>query len=97
MKRSSNDQPLKEVIEQLLDAYKLKDKLNEHTVIKSWEKVMGKMVAMRTEEISIRKGKLFVRLNSPALKEELKYAKEKIKEALNNEAGAQVIDEVIFA
>jgi predicted nucleic acid-binding Zn ribbon protein len=94
--RKSNEQPLKEVIDKLLEVYKLKDKLSEVRLIGSWEKVMGKVIAVRTRELYIKDKKLFVSLNSPPLREELSYAKEKIKNMLNHEAGELVIDEVIL-
>jgi predicted nucleic acid-binding Zn ribbon protein len=93
--RKSNE-PLKEVINKLLEVYKLKDKLNEIRLMGTWEQVMGKMIAVRTKELYIKDKKLFVRLNSPALRDELSYAKDKIKNMLNNEAGTSVIDEVIL-
>jgi predicted nucleic acid-binding Zn ribbon protein len=93
--RKSNE-PLKEVINKLLEVYKLKDKLNEILLMGTWEQVMGKMIAVRTKELYIKDKKLFVRLNSPALRDELSYAKDKIKNMLNNEAGTSVIDEVIL-
>ncbi len=94
--RKTNEQPLKEVINKLLEVYKLKGKLGEVRLINSWEKVMGKMISARTDEIYIRENKLFVRLNSPALKGELAFAREKIKDMLNREAGEKVIEEVIL-
>jgi predicted nucleic acid-binding Zn ribbon protein len=94
--RKSNEQPLKDVINRLLEVYKLKDKLNEVRLIGTWEKVMGKVIAVRTKELYIKDKQLFVRLTSPALREELTFAKDKIKNMLNKEAGENVIDEVIL-
>jgi hypothetical protein len=94
--RKSNDQPLKEVIEQMLDAYKIRGKINEVRLLQAWEKLMGLAVRNRTSEIYISGRKLFVRLNSSVLREELSYGKEKMKTMLNEEAGAPVIDEVVL-
>ncbi len=94
--RKSNEQPLKEVINKLLEVYKLKSKLNEVRLVASWEKVMGKMISVRTKDIYIRDRKLIVVLNSPALREELSYARAKIMDMLNKEAGEKVIDEVVL-
>ena len=91
-----NEQTLKEVIGQLLKAYKLDDKLAERRLIASWENVMGAMIANHTKDLYIKHQQLFVTLDSAALRNELSLAKTKIMKMLNDEAGSQVIVEVIL-
>jgi predicted nucleic acid-binding Zn ribbon protein len=88
--------PLKEGLEALVRAYRLGGKLNEVTVVASWERVMGKAVAQKTKEVYVSKGKLFVRLTSAPLKHELVMAKTRVLEMLNAEVGEQVVSEVVF-
>lgn len=88
--------PLKEGLEALVRAYRLQGKLSEVTIVASWERVMGKAVALKTQEVYVSKGKLFVRLSSAPLKHELIMAKTRVLELLNSEAGASIISEVIF-
>ena len=92
----ANEYTLKEAIEKLLKTYRLDGKLNEVKLVNSWEKVMGKMIANHTKNIFISKKKLFITLDSAALREELFYAKAKIVKMLNDEVGGQVIEEVVF-
>lgn len=80
----------------MLRTYGLDGRMKEIRLIDSWEKVMGKPVAKHTREIFIRERKLFVRLDSAALREELSYGREKILKMLNEEAGEQIIDEVVL-
>jgi predicted nucleic acid-binding Zn ribbon protein len=93
---SSNDITLKEAIRQLLKAYKLEDKLAETRLISSWEQVTGKVIARHTMNLYIHKRKLFVKLDSPALKNELLFSRQQLLELLNKEAGSEVIEEIIF-
>ncbi len=88
--------PLKVAIEEFLASYRLNDKLNETKVIQAWEKVVGEMVARNTSQLHIRKKVLFVKVNSAALRNELLYARQKLVQALNKEAGADVIDEIVL-
>ena len=92
----TNEQTLKEAIQELLKTYRLEGRLNEVKLINSWEKVMGKMIANHTKGIFINKKKLFVKLDSSALREELSYAKTKIVKMLNDEVGQLVVEEVVF-
>ncbi len=96
MVKSSNYRPLGEAIKELLKEYQLEGKINEMKVIECWAKVTGKLITKHTKEIHIKDKKLFVQIDSPALKHELNFSKSKIVEALNAEVGLQVIEEVIF-
>jgi predicted nucleic acid-binding Zn ribbon protein len=94
--RKSNELPLKAAIEEFLNSYRLKDKLNETRLIQSWEKVVGPMIAKQTLRLQVRKRVLFVQVESAALKQELLYARSKLIIALNKEAGSNVIDEIVL-
>ena len=94
--KKSNDQTLKEVINELLESYKLSDKLKEVRLIDSWEKVVGKLINKHTKNLYIKKKVLFVKLDSAALRNELSYARQKIIKALNKEAKEEVIDDIVF-
>ena len=92
----SSDRPIGEVLKELIDTYHLEGKLNEMKVVHSWEKVVGSLIARYTKDVYIKKGKLFVKVDSPALKNELTYNASTILERLNAEAGSKVIEEIIF-
>lgn len=96
MSRRSNDQTIKEAVDSMLKAYRLDGKLQQLKLIDSWEKLMGPTVAHRTVEIKIYGKKLFVILNSASLRQELFQEREKIIKLLNEEAGAAVIEEIVF-
>ena len=92
----SNEQSLKEVINMFLKESHLSEKINEQKIISLWEKLMGKMIATHTKEISVSNKKLFLLLNSAPLKQELFYSREKIIQMLNKEMGDDVIQEIVF-
>ncbi len=96
MINNSNQQTLKEAIQQLINSYKLGDKLCEVRLINSWEKVVGKMIANHTINLYVKKGKLYIKLDSAALKHELSFSKQKIVKLLNKEVGESVVKDVVF-
>ena len=57
---------------------------------------MGKMIAKYTRQISIYDKKLFLQIDSAPLKQELFYSREKIIKMMNEEAGEEVIKEVVI-
>ena len=91
-----NDQSLGSAIKEFLHAYRLEEKFNQTKLIHSWEKIVGKMVAMHTRDLHIRNKVLFVRIDSPALRNELSYAREKIMKALKDEVNTEIIEDIVF-
>jgi predicted nucleic acid-binding Zn ribbon protein len=94
--KQSNEQTLGEAIKELIAAYRIGPKLNEAKMIGSWEKIVGSMIAKHTVSLNVNKRILYVELDSAALRNELTYAREKIRKMLNKEAGEELIDKVIF-
>ncbi len=91
-----NNSKLGDVIRELIEAYGLKPKLSEAAVVESWEEVVGKMIAKHTRDVYIKNKKLFVRIDSPALKNELSYSRSTLMENLNKAAGGKVIEDIVF-
>ena len=93
---SANEQSLKNAIGDFLKVSRLSGKLAEQKIIDGWEKHMGKTIAKHTKQISISNKKLFLHLDSAPLKQELFYSREKLIKMLNEEAGEEVIQEIVF-
>lgn len=94
--RKANDKTLKEAIEQMLQVYKLKRRYEETGIVSAWPGLVGKFVANRTKEIFIRDKKLFLRIESSVIKNELLMMRSQIIDKINNDAGETVIEEIIF-
>jgi len=94
--RRTNDKTLKEAIEQMLQVYKLKRRFDETALIAAWPEMMGKAVANRTKQLYIRDRKLFIRIESSVLKNELVMIRSQILEKMNERAGSKVLDEIVF-
>ena len=92
----SNDRSLGEAIREWLKEQGLEQKLNEAKLLNSWDEQVGPMISRHTSKVYISRGRLFVKLDSPALKNELSYSREKLVKMLNEAVGADVIEEVIF-
>ena len=97
MARRSNEQPLGEVIRELLSNYRLEGKLLQARIIEAWPEVTGKMITGHTKDLYFKGSKLFVKIDSPALKYELGYSKSKIIEELNKVVGEEVVKDIVFS
>ncbi|MEM6723933.1 MAG: DUF721 domain-containing protein [Bacteroidota bacterium] len=94
--RNSNQETLKQVLKQWMSTSTLKPKLNQVKIQQYWEKLMGPTITSYTKEIFLNKQKLFIYLESAALRQELSFGREKIKRVLNEELGEEYIKEVII-
>jgi predicted nucleic acid-binding Zn ribbon protein len=94
--RKANDKSLKEAIEQMLQVYKIKRRFDETGVIAAWPEIVGKPVANRTKELFIHDKKLFLRIESSVIKNELMMMRTQIINKINDEAKSVLIEEIIF-
>lgn len=94
--RKANDKSLKEAIEQMLQVYKIKKRYEETGVIAHWPELVGKSVANRTKEIYIYDKKLFLRIESSVIKNELIMMRRQIIDKINEKAQEILIEDVVF-
>lgn len=94
--KKNNEHNIKELIDDLINTYKLRTKINEVRLQHLWKDIAGNSVAARTIEIYIKDKTLFLRLTSAPLKEELFYAREKIIQQINKRLEGDFIKEIKF-
>ncbi|HLT08009.1 MAG TPA: DUF721 domain-containing protein [Cyclobacteriaceae bacterium] len=94
--RKKDISPLKDVFEELLQAYSLKDRFNERKVISSWGEIMGNTVAKRTSQLFVKDKKLYVKISSAPVKKELMMNKSKVLQLIAERFGPDTIADVIF-
>ncbi|MCC7506069.1 MAG: DUF721 domain-containing protein [Saprospiraceae bacterium] len=94
--RKKNDLSLKEALQEMLQEMRLKPGLDESRVKAVWEKVMGKTISTYTANIAVRKNVLYLTILSAPLKQELLFARDRIKKLINEEMGEEYIKEVVI-
>lgn len=94
--RKPNDQNVKDVIDKFLNVHRLKSKFDETSIVAMWPELMGTAIANRTTQIYVNDRKLFVRLESSVIKNELLMVRQGIIDKLNEKAGSAVISDIVF-
>ncbi|MCB0771841.1 MAG: DUF721 domain-containing protein [Flavobacteriales bacterium] len=92
--RRSNETSLKEAMEQLVDAYGLREKLDEQAVASLWDELAGGLVARHTVAVKLRKGTLHIKVDSAPLRQELLYMREGLLKTINERLGRPVVEQV---
>ncbi|MBK8580459.1 MAG: DUF721 domain-containing protein [Flavobacteriales bacterium] len=95
MKRR-NDSTMAQAIDRLVDAYGLREKLDEREVASLWDELAGGMVAKHTVAVKLRRGKLYIKVDSAPLRHELTFMREALKSSVNARMGRNVVQEVLL-
>ena len=94
--RRSKTITLAEAIEDYIKEMNLGPKLKEISLIESWETIVGKAISSRTSKVYVKDKVLYVHLKSSVVRNELMMIREALKEKLNNQAGEEVIKEIVL-
>jgi predicted nucleic acid-binding Zn ribbon protein len=94
--RRSKTISLAEAIQDYIKEMNLGPKLKEISILNSWEDMVGKAISSRTNKVCIKDRVLIVHLNSSVVRNELMMIREALREKLNNQAGEEIIKEIIL-
>jgi len=94
--RRSNTEPIKNIISQFLKENNIDKRLDEQEMIRLWYEVTGRMVARATQSVEIRNRKMFVKLSSSVVRNELSMIRDGLIKELNNHFDAPLIDDIIL-
>lgn len=93
--RYQKELTLGDALNAYLKAIGADSKIKEMRVLQAWDKVVGSYIAGDTAEINICNGVLFIRLNSPIIRNEISMRKTQIINRLNEEIGENIVKSIM--
>jgi hypothetical protein len=87
---------LDKILSDFIDDNKLRPKLAEIDIVKTWEEIVGKNLASRTKKLFVNNRKLFVSLSTSIARQELMLIREELVKRVNLKAGMSIIDEIVI-
>ena len=84
------------LIQKMIKESPHRDKLEEASIIHAWHQIMPGLISRRTVHIAVKQHKVFVKVNSAPLRQELQNTKQQILERLQNTCKDYIISELIF-
>jgi len=90
-----NDHSIGDLVRQFSEDRRMKPHLYEKKVEAAWSEIMGTWIKKETSAIKLRDQKLILSISSAALRQELHYSREQIKDRINEFLGESYINEVI--
>lgn len=92
-----NNTEIKDIINIFLKKNKLEKGLLDIEVKKAWYELMDNGIGNYTTDIRLKNKTLFIKLSSPALKQELSYGKEKIMNLINERFKENIVKKIILS
>ena len=93
--RRTNTVTIAQVIKEVIDEYKIVDKLRESRIIAAWPQVLGPL-AKPTDQLYVKNKTLFATLSSSVIRNELSMMRSILVRGLNEKAGEEVITDIVL-
>jgi len=87
---------IQDILDRTLQQLGLAERMKEADVVRRFGEIVGGDIAARAEAVSIREGKLVVKVASPVWRQELNYSKQEIIDALNRALSDNIVTDIHF-
>ena len=91
-----NNNEIKNLLDIFLKKNNLEKGLLDLEVKRAWHELMENGVSNYTTDVSLKNKTLYIKLSSPALKEELSYGKEKLMKLINERFKKKIIQKIVL-
>ena len=91
-----NNTEIKDLVNIFLKKNKLEKGLLDLEVKKVWFELMDNGIANYTLDVNLRNKTLYIKLSSPALKQELSYGKEKLIDLINKKFDKEIVQKIVL-
>ena len=83
-------------MERFFKRYELTDTASEMRVERIYRALVGDTISRLTLKISYKKGTLRLRLASAALRQEITFRKERLRQAINDQLGSEEVQKIVL-
>ena len=91
-----NNNETKNLLDIFLKKNNLEKGLLDLEVKRAWHELMENGVSNYTTDVSLKNKTLYIKLSSPALKEELSYGKEKLMKLINERFKKKIVQKIVL-
>lgn len=90
------EKPIKQVINDLLDSYRISGKMDELRIVNNWSEIVGRLIAKNTLKLQLKGQSLYVYVESAPLKNELSFHRTVLVQKINAFFGKEIVREIII-
>lgn len=84
-------------IQRMLRQWDLADFATEVEVERVYRRLAGDLISRLTQRLSFKKGTLRLKYMSAALRQEMTYRRDSLRDKINSELGAEVVKKIIIS
>ncbi|MFK7969355.1 MAG: DUF721 domain-containing protein [Bacteroidia bacterium] len=88
---------LGDAIQAFLRKHGLEDEVRIQRILTNWEAFVGEPIAKATEQVRFENGTLFIRMSSPAWRNEMVLARLRLQRSLNERMGKPLIRDIVIS
>ena len=96
MNNYNNQYTLGEVLQQLIDKFRLRNRMNSETLQAAWPEIAGALVARHTKSVQLDGPVLYIEVDEPALRNELLYMQSDIIKAVNERLHNNAVEKLVI-
>lgn len=96
MKPKKNLTNASKILDSILSGKNLKKKIDDYKSLEVWDDVVGDMISLNAQPLTIKKGLLKVVVSNHGWLQQLQFLKEDIRKKLNHELQKETINEIYF-
>lgn len=94
--KTKKPRQIKDILAMTFRYYNIPIDVEEAKVFNSWAEIVGESISSHCLPSIVKKGRLYVEVDSPVWRHQLNFMKNEIIKKLNKSAGKEVIKEIIF-
>jgi predicted nucleic acid-binding Zn ribbon protein len=91
-----NEFSLSQAMSKMIDDNGMRRKYNELEIRDAWDQVCGTMIANHTKSVRLQRKKIWVKIESAPLRQELSYRKEDLVQKMNEQLGHSLIEDIVI-
>ncbi|MGB4654974.1 MAG: DUF721 domain-containing protein [Bacteroidales bacterium] len=92
--RKKDEMTMQEALQLFIKENNFGDKLTRINVIKAWETVAGDAINKNTKDVDFKNKEIILKINSPALRQNILYSKTEFITKVNQLLGSTVVSNI---
>lgn len=96
MSRDNNLRKISDILKEVLQNTSFENRVYEIKLREWWTDIVGKKMAGYVVDFSYRDKKLYIRLRHATARNDLHFVRTDVKNRLNERAGKNLVDEIIY-
>ncbi len=93
---NNKEKNIGDVLNKMMDKYKLTSKMHEIELVNVWEEITGKLIAKHTTKLEMRGKTLYVWFDQAPLKNEIFLRRDQLMKTINDRMGADFIEKIFI-